>query len=205
MIPRTETESAVELAFSFGPRPLVPDELIANETLSLPVIYVICGPAGSGKTTLAKKLEKNGCKRMITCTTREPRPGEVDGEDYIFVTPEEFRSQALSGQFAENQRYEIANKGPVWYGSYLRDYKDQTHDRVVVLDPFGVKAVRKLGIPNLHVIFLDTDLRVCRRRIELRGDDPAEIERRLAEDRKIFSAFRGSTLYDEWRIYPAYY
>ena len=60
MIPRTETESAVELAFSFGPRPQAPDELIANETLSLPVIYVVCGPAGSGKTTLAKKLGKNG-------------------------------------------------------------------------------------------------------------------------------------------------
>ncbi len=65
-------------------------------------IFVITAPSGTGKTTLLKQLmaEEPGLRFSISYTTRAPRPGEVHGRDYFFVTPEEFRGLRATGALA---------------------------------------------------------------------------------------------------------
>ena len=65
-----------------------------------PVMLVLSGPSGAGKTTVARRLLKENkfLRRAVTCTTREPREGEVDGKDYFFLTNEEF-TKTIEGSF----------------------------------------------------------------------------------------------------------
>ena len=75
----------------------------ADSTSAAPVLLVLAGPAGSGKTTLCERMvaEVSGFSRIITSTTREPRPGEVNGRDYHFFTAEEFDERLAADAFLE--------------------------------------------------------------------------------------------------------
>ena len=66
-------------------------------------VLVICAPSGTGKTTLAKRLmdEFPKLNYSVSCTTREPRPGEIHGEDYFFLDKEEFNRRILNDEFIE--------------------------------------------------------------------------------------------------------
>jgi guanylate kinase len=68
-----------------------------------PVLIVLAGPAGSGKSTLCDRLvtECPEFSRVVTSTTRPPRPGEVNGIHYHFFTPEEFEQRVQAGAFLE--------------------------------------------------------------------------------------------------------
>ncbi len=68
-----------------------------------PVLIVLAGPAGSGKSTLCDRLvaERPEFSRVVTSTTRPPRPGEVNGIHYHFFTPEEFERRVQAGAFLE--------------------------------------------------------------------------------------------------------
>jgi len=70
---------------------------------SLPVLLVLAGPAGSGKSTLCDRMvaEVPGFSRVVTTTTRPPRPGEVDGVHYHFLTPEQFDEKVAAKQLLE--------------------------------------------------------------------------------------------------------
>lgn len=68
------------------------------------LLFVISAPAGTGKTTVIKRLLKNLSAyvvQSISCTTRSPRPGEKEGKDYFFLTNEEFDDHAAKGDFLE--------------------------------------------------------------------------------------------------------
>ena len=66
-------------------------------------VLVLCAPSGTGKSTLVKKLREEFPQVgfSISCTTREPREGEVDGDDYSFLSVEEFNEKLEAGEFAE--------------------------------------------------------------------------------------------------------
>jgi guanylate kinase len=72
-------------------------------TTEPPVLLVVAGPAGSGKSTLCDRLVKEvpGFARVVTTTTREPRPGEIHGLHYHFLTPEEFDAKLQQNAFLE--------------------------------------------------------------------------------------------------------
>ncbi len=65
---------------------------------------VLSAPSGAGKTTIYKRLmaERADVGYSVSCTTRAPRPGEVDGVDYHFLSPEEFTRRREAGEFAES-------------------------------------------------------------------------------------------------------
>ena len=68
----------------------------------LGTLLVVSGPSGSGKTTLCRRATENGlCVYSISCTTRQPRPGEVNGVDYHFLTAAEFAARVERGDFLE--------------------------------------------------------------------------------------------------------
>ena len=69
----------------------------------LGTLLIVSGPSGSGKTTLCRRAEKDGLTAYsISCTTRQPRPGEQDGVDYHFLTPEVFAAKVAAGEFLEH-------------------------------------------------------------------------------------------------------
>lgn len=67
------------------------------------ILLVVSGPSGSGKTTLCRRLADEGeASYSVSCTTRSPRPGEVNGRDYHFLSREEFLAKRDSGEFLES-------------------------------------------------------------------------------------------------------
>lgn len=146
-------------------------------------MIVLFGKTCSGKTTIAKELERMGVEKVVTVTTRKKRPGEVMGRDYIFIAQEFFDSMEKRGEFAETAHYVMSGNIPVSYGSLRKDY--ESDDRVIVLSPSGLKAVREAGI-DVFAVYVNLDDETIRQRLISRGDDPAEAKRRLEADDEDF-------------------
>ena len=105
-------------------------------------ILTITGPTGSGKTEFLKILcEKYPIVKMVTTTTRPPRPGEVEGVDYYFVTEGQFLAAIAANEFVEHVTYE----GKYYGTSSLECQRiiDSGKTPAVILDPKGVSAFRR--------------------------------------------------------------
>ena len=70
----------------------------------MPVPIILSSPSGGGKTTIAHRLliARKDCGYSVSCTTRAPRPGEKEGQDYYFISAEEFKRRQKAGAFAES-------------------------------------------------------------------------------------------------------
>ena len=166
------------------------------------MIFILIGKSCSGKTTLAKELERWGCERIITYTTRPKRPNEIDGVDYHFVSEEYFKQKEDLGFFMESAEYEMTG-GKVWYGSAKESYEDSDGitDKVIVLNPEGLNQVidqcDRKTIQHIKVVYLDTDAYIRHERAFKRGDSSEEIDKREYED---FYSFAGIDLLCDIRI-----
>jgi len=141
-------------------------------------IIVIVGPSGSGKTSIGKVLAKQGMPPLVTTTTREPRPGEVDGEDYYF---RDF-STLDRAEFVEQTTYN-GNR----YGLTKKEVTTMLnkHDIVhVSLDQSGAEAVKAAYPEETCVVFVTISEEEMVRRMKLRGDSNKEIKARVAYSRK---------------------
>ena len=142
-------------------------------------MIVLAGASASGKTEVAKILSsKYGITKIVTTTTRDMRKGEVNGVDYFFVSKEEFERMIKEDKFVE---YTVYN------GQMYGSTKDQiANDKCVVIDPAGLRSYIALNNKNIITFFLEADEKTRRDRMILRGDDPAKIESRIANDRIAF-------------------
>lgn len=143
-------------------------------------VFVITGPSGVGKGTLIERLRDRvpDLELSVSATTREPRPGEEDGRDYHFLTPEEFERRVEAGDFLEHADYS-GNR----YGTLREEVERRLAEgRSVVLEieVQGARQVRD-AMPEAVLIFIAPPGRgALRDRLEGRGTDSAEaIERRL--------------------------
>jgi guanylate kinase len=151
------------------------------------VLLVLAGPAGSGKTTLCNRLvdEVPGFSRVITATTRPPRPGETDGVHYHFLTPEQFDAKIAAGEFLEWACVHGRNRYGTLAASVLGPLAEG-HDLVINVDVQGVENFCRAGLENpllarhLVTVFISVPLPELRARMELRRQDSeAEIAKRL--------------------------
>jgi len=141
-------------------------------------IIVIVGPSGSGKTSIGKVLAKNDIPPLVTTTTREPRPGEVDGEDYYF---RDF-SKLDRSEFVEQTTYN-GNR----YGLTKNEVSTMLaqHDIVhVSLDQSGAEAVKEVYPEEACVVFVTISEEEMVNRMKMRGDSNQEIKARVAYSRK---------------------
>jgi guanylate kinase len=144
-------------------------------------VFVITGPSGVGKGTLIEQLLERvpELELSTSATTREPRPGEVDGRDYFFLTPEEFRRRLEAGDFLEHASYS---------GNYYGTLREEVERRlaegqsvVLEIEVQGARQVRDaLGGDAVLIFIAPPDEKVLRERLEGRGTDaPEDIEQRL--------------------------
>lgn len=143
-------------------------------------MLVLSGASASGKTEVAHVIAKKyGLSRVITVTTREKRVGEQDGIDYFFVTKEQFKELIEKDQLVE---YTIYNTN--YYGSK----KDQiTDNKILVIEAEGLKKYISLGNPSIITFALLSDDSIRKERMINRGDKMEDIERRLKNDKVVFS------------------
>ena len=116
-------------------------------------VFVITGPSGVGKGTLIERLLERipELELSVSATTREPRPGEVDGRDYHFLTPEEFDRRVEAGDFLEHATYS-GNR----YGTLREEVERRLAEgRSVVLEieVQGARQVRE-AMPEAVQIFI---------------------------------------------------
>jgi guanylate kinase len=137
-----------------------------------------------GKDALVDRLiERGGFARPVTMTTREPRPDEVDGQDYIFTTEQAFRRYLAAGELLEHA--EIYGKG--LYGvprEQLRRALATGQDVVVRIDVQGVASLQRLIPDAVFVMLVPDDLKNLEKHLRARAEyshDEADIQRRLAE------------------------
>jgi guanylate kinase len=150
-------------------------------------LIVISGPSGAGKTTLLRRLfqECPGLKSSISATTRPPRPGEVDGVDYYFLSPEEFHRRQTAGEFIES--CEVFGHGH-WYGTLAAEVAPSLaagQSIVLEIDVQGAMAVL-VRYPEALLIFIHpSSLAELERRLRGRGTESEQsIARRLESARR---------------------
>lgn len=152
-----------------------------------PVLLVLAGPAGSGKTTLCERLvaEIPGFTRVVTSTTRDPRPGEVNGIHYHFFTPMEFDAHLAAGAFLEWAWVHQKNR----YGTLASSVREPLADGrslVINVDVQGVENFRRAAASDpilarhLATVFIDVPIPELQIRLGGRGESEAEISRRMA-------------------------
>ncbi|MES2595532.1 MAG: guanylate kinase [Verrucomicrobiota bacterium] len=145
----------------------------------LGLLIVVSGPSGTGKTTLCRKACADGkAVFSVSCTTRPPRPGEVDGKDYFFLTEEDFLARVDRGELFEYAR--VHNR---WYGtlkSYVAENLRRGIDVLMDIDVQGAAQVRgcedELVTKCMTDIFvMPPSLEELRARLSGRGTDSAEV------------------------------
>ena len=145
-------------------------------------LYIVSAPSGAGKTSLVRAL----CERLanvvmaVSHTTRPPRPGEVDGVDYHFVSREQFERMVRAGEFLEHAEV-FGNH----YGTSRQAVERELaagRDVILEIDWQGARQVRGKMPEALSIFILPPSREALRERLTRRGQDSGEvIERRMAQ------------------------
>lgn len=147
-------------------------------------LLIVSAPSGAGKTTLVKALlaQDSQVVYSVSCTTRAPRTGELDGVDYLFVDDAEFRRRIAAGEFLEHAEVHGHRYGTLrsWIDAQLQADRDVVLD----IDTQGAAQVRALMPEAVSIFILPPSLAELESRLRARGTDAdAVIERRLAAAR----------------------
>lgn len=167
-------------------------------------VFVLSGPSGSGKSTIVDRLvdiEPVKLVKVVSATTRPPREGEVDGRDYYFLSPTEFESRRLAGEFVECE--EVHGNGN-WYGT-LRSELERVQQSggwaFLEIDVQGALSIME-EYPETLSIFLTTASEAdYEKRLRGRGTESEEaIARRLRtarEELKLADRYRHTVVNDD--------
>lgn len=140
------------------------------------LMFVLSSPSGAGKTTLSKRLISLNPDLVlsISATTRAPRPGEVEGEDYYFMTPSEFQEKIEAGAF-----YEWARVFDHYYGTPkapIEEALDEGRDVVFDIDWQGARALAEAAPDDVvRVFILPPSLALLGDRLRKRKTDSDEV------------------------------
>jgi len=148
-------------------------------------LFIVCAPSGAGKTSLVNALleREPDLELSVSFTTRAPRPGEVDGREYHFVSRESFLTMAGRGEFLESAEVHdnLYGTSQGWIAMRRREGKDI----LLEIDWQGAIQVHNLMPDALGIFILPPSPDALRKRLVARGQDSADvIERRLAAARE---------------------
>lgn len=140
-------------------------------------VVIFCAPSGAGKTTIVKRLLSDVATLAfsVSATTRAPRAGEIDGVDYHFLTPPEFKRRVANNEFVE------------WEEVYPDKFYGTLHSELERLWAQGKQVVfevdicggltlkKKFGASALLIFIMPPSVEALQRRLEERGTESAEI------------------------------
>lgn len=145
------------------------------------MLIVLSGPSGVGKGTVRKAIfdqAGNDFQYSISMTTRQPRPGEVDGQDYFFVSKAEFEAKIQAGEMLEYAKY-VDN----YYGTPLKwvnESLDAGRDVFLEIEVNGAMQVRSKTSDGVFIFLTPPDLMELKQRLIHRGTDSmAVINKRI--------------------------
>lgn len=149
------------------------------------LLFVVSAPSGTGKTTLCKELigQVSGLHHSVSYTTRQPRPGEVHGREYVFIDEPSFQQMVDRNEFAEWARV---------YGNFygtpragLIGMLNHGTDVLLEIDAQGAMQIKKRFDDAVYIYIMPPSIHALRNRLLNRaGDSPEEIERRLQKARE---------------------
>ena len=137
-------------------------------------LFVISAPSGAGKTTLIQQVMVRfpGVSYSVSHTTRPPRPGEIDGKDYFFVTEQNFTRMIQAGDWLEWARVH-GN----YYGTsrpFVETQLAAGRSLLLDIDVQGARQVMAAGLDPVTIFILPPSIEVLRQRLETRGTDSAQ-------------------------------
>jgi guanylate kinase len=157
---------------------------LSNQFTRTGILFVVSAPSGAGKTTLCDALRQTpDFVYSVSCTTRPPRAGEIEGEDYHFLPEPDFRARVEAGEFLE-----FAKVHEHYYGTLRKPLVANLQNGVDVLidvDIQGAAAIRSYDDETIRralcdVFIMPPDLEELRRRLTKRGTEtPQQIELRI--------------------------
>ena len=140
------------------------------------LLLVLSGPSGVGKGTVKSAIVKNKVfpfEYSVSMTTRKPRPGEINGKDYYFVTQERFKQAISQNELLEYNQY-VNN----FYGTPKAPVKkmlDEGKDVLLEIDVNGAKMVRKQMPDGVFIFLTPPDLHTLHTRLENRGTESEDV------------------------------
>jgi len=148
-------------------------------------LFIVSAPSGAGKSTLCRLLLSRlpNLRYSVSTTTRPPRKGEVEGEDYFFTDVDHFKAGIASHQWAE-----WAKVHDHYYGTsaaFIDAQRSAGHDLLLDIDVQGAAQLRARYPDAVTIFIMPPSMDVLRQRLEQRGADaPEVIEKRLANARR---------------------
>jgi len=142
------------------------------------ILFIMSAPSGAGKTTLCKEVVDilKDLRHSVSYTTRSPRPGEVQGRDYFFVSPAEFEKMIKACEFAE-----WAEVHGNLYGTAMKildGYRKQGYDVILDIDCQGARQLKKRLRDGVFIFVLPPSFAELRRRLDMRNSDSDEMKER---------------------------
>lgn len=155
-------------------------------------LFILAAPSGAGKSSLIRALlERHSNDSMqvsVSCTTRAPRPGEVDGVHYHFLSEAEFKAKIENNEF-----YEWAHVFGNYYGTsrvYIEQTLAQGIDVFLDIDWQGARQVREANPQTQSIFIVPPSLEALEQRLRARGQDSEEvIASRMAKARAEMSHY----------------
>ena len=138
-------------------------------------LFIICAPSGAGKTSLVAELLKidRGIRLSVSYTTRAPRNGEVNGRDYHFVTPEDFKARQAAGEFLESAlvhgNYYATSR------AWIAGQRAAGSDILLEIDWQGAAQVRQLIPETIGIFVLPPSIKALVSRLNTRATDAPEV------------------------------
>lgn len=151
------------------------------------ILFVVSGPAGSGKGTVVKELTNthDDVKLSVSATTRAPREGEENGKEYFFITKDEFQARIANGEMLE---YNHFTGNGNYYGTPKKEVEmalNEGNDIILEIDVNGAMNVKKLFPNSVTIMLTPPSGEELKRRLTHRNtEDPAEIQKRLDTAKK---------------------
>ena len=158
------------------------------------LLYVVSAPSGAGKTSLCRAITDSleDLTHSISYTTRKPRPGEIDGRDYYFVSQERFQAMIKAGDFAE-----WAEVHSNLYGTSRRVLDDMISkgiDIILDIDTQGAKQIKSKFNSAVFIFIMPPSLDILEERLRNRkSDHEDEIKKRM---RRAHEEIKDYALYD---------